>query len=446
MALIAALKRLISAPKATPATRRLKFTPHQVARMAEYQKWTRADLIRRIFELEGKDPSAASGTVPDMPAKPSKTKRFETYDIGKYPVRKIALRFSYLGWNYGGLAVQLEDTPSPTIEGTILSAMQRCRLIPEGVTLGDLDFSRCGRTDKGVSAFSQVIALNVRSKMSPEDQKDPANDNKELNYIHILNQLLPPDIRVYSVALRLPEDFDARFSCEYRHYRYFFHKGDLDLDLMREAAKLYLGEHDYRNFCKVDGSKQLAHHNRVMLEADIEQLSDDIYYFNLKGRAFLWHQVRCMMAVLFLVGQKLEKPSVVTDLLDPHKYPGRPVYDMAHDVPLVLYDCTFKEDIEWITPNPTPQERMENSNFKQWHDVMLQSTLSLAMMKHLAERTGSERTFPRAEDGDSDRVAVVNGSGSFVRKIPYVPISKRNMLDTPDVTNEKWRKRKESTK
>lgn len=441
MALIAALKRLIYAPK---ATRQLKFTPHQVTRMAEYQKWTRADLIKRIFELEGKDPSTAQNSMPDPPVKSSKAKRHESYDISRHPVRKIALRFSYLGWNYGGLAIQHEDTPLPTIEGTILSAMQRCRLIPEAASLFDIDFSRCGRTDRGVSAFSQVIALNVRSKLSPEEQKDPANDNKELNYIHILNQLLPPDIRVYSVALRLPEGFDARFSCEYRHYRYFFHKGDLDIDLMREAAKLYLGEHDFRSFCKVDGSKQLQHHDRVMLEADITQLSGDIYYFNLKGRAFLWHQVRCMMAILFLVGQKLEKPSIVTDLLNPQKYPGRPVYDMAHDVPLVLYDCTFKEPIEWITPNAMPQERMENSNFKHWHEYMLQSTLSLAMMQHLAERTGSERTFPRADDG-GDKVAVINGAGSFSRKIPYIPIDQRKMLDTPDVVNEKWRKRKEAT-
>lgn len=413
--------------------------------MAEYQKWTRANLIKRIFELEGKDPSGSLDTEPGLPVRPSKAKRHDSYDISKRPTRKIALRFSYLGWNYGGLAVQHENTPLPTIEGTVLAAMQQCRLIPDDATLADIDYSRCGRTDRGVSAFSQVIALNVRSKLTPEEQVDPANDKKELDYIHVLNQLLPSDIRIYSVALRLPEGFDARFSCDYRHYRYFFHKGDLDIELMREAAKLYLGEHDFRNFCKVDGSKQLTHHTRSMLEADIERVSDDLYYFNLRGRAFLWHQVRCMMGVLFLVGQKLEKPSVVTDLLDIEKYPGRPIYDMAHDVPLVLYDCTFKEPIEWKTPAPMPQGRMVNSNFQHWHDAMLQGTLSMAMMQHIAERTNGERAFPRAQEPDG-RVAVINGTGNFTRKIPYTPIHKRKMLDTPDVTNEKWLKRKEAKK
>lgn len=30
----------------------------------------------------------------------------------------------------------------------------------------------------------------------------------------------------------------------------------------------------------------------------------------LKGSAFLWHQVRCMVAILFMVGQGIESPDV----------------------------------------------------------------------------------------------------------------------------------------
>ena len=36
----------------------------------------------------------------------------------------------------------------------------------------------------------------------------------------------------------------------------------------------------------------------------------EMYYFEVCGQAFLWHQVRCMMALLFLVGRKLESPEV----------------------------------------------------------------------------------------------------------------------------------------
>ena len=36
----------------------------------------------------------------------------------------------------------------------------------------------------------------------------------------------------------------------------------------------------------------------------------DLLVFEVSGTGFLWHQVRCMMAVLFLVGMGLEQPQV----------------------------------------------------------------------------------------------------------------------------------------
>lgn len=68
---------------------------------------------------------------------------------------------------------------------------------------------------------------------------------------------------------------------------------------------------------------------------------DDVplWSFNVRGTAFLWHQVRCMMAVLFLVGKGLEDPEIVARMLDLHATPRKPQYPMAPDEPLVLYTC-----------------------------------------------------------------------------------------------------------
>lgn len=46
------------------------------------------------------------------------------------------------------------------------------------------------------------------------------------------------------------------------------------------------------------------------------------------------HQVRCMVAVLFLIGEGKEQPSVVNQLLDVTNHPNRPNYDMASEVRL----------------------------------------------------------------------------------------------------------------
>lgn len=50
-----------------------------------------------------------------------------------------------------------------------------------------------------------------------------------------------------------------------------------------------------------------------------------------------------MVAVLFLVGTKKESPDVVPWLLDAKAHPRKPLYDMASELPLVLYDCAFEE-------------------------------------------------------------------------------------------------------
>ncbi|GAX72089.1 pseudouridine synthase [Saccharomyces cerevisiae] len=118
---------------------------------------------------------------------------------------------------------------------------------------------------------------------------------------------------------------------------------------MSKAASYFVGERDFRNFCKLDGSKQITNFKRTIISSKILPLSETFYCFDLIGSAFLWHQVRCMMAILFLVGQSLEVPEIVLRLTDIEKTPQRPVYEMANDIPLLLYDCKFPE-MDWQEP------------------------------------------------------------------------------------------------
>lgn len=39
---------------------------------------------------------------------------------------------------------------------------------------------------------------------------------------------------------------------------------------------------------------------------------NELWAITIKGSAFLWHQVRCMVAVLFMIGQGFESPNVST--------------------------------------------------------------------------------------------------------------------------------------
>ena len=107
-----------------------------------------------------------------------------------------------------------------------------------------------------------------------------------------------------------------------------------------------MGLHDFRNFCKMDVEKIYNFQRRIM-QADVvvehEAGEESICYLRIVGRAFLWHQIRCIAAVLFLVGRGLEETSIVTEMLNVEKYPGKPAYDLADERPLVLHDCGFQD-------------------------------------------------------------------------------------------------------
>ncbi|KAI3820029.1 hypothetical protein L1987_13885 [Smallanthus sonchifolius] len=268
---------------------------------------------------------------------------YKLNSMNHHSQRFVALKIMYFGLRFYGFASEAQM--DPTVESELFKALQKTRLV-----LGDkkdLQYSRCGRTDKGVSSVGQVVALLLRSK-----HKEPGGDTSkelvdgadegELDYVRILNGVLPDDIRVIGWC-HAPVNFSARFSCLSREYRYFFWRENLNILAMESSCKRLIGEHDFRNFCKMDAAN-VHNYKRRITSFDICPCngSDQLMFMKIKGSAFLWHQVRCMVAVLFLVGQGLESPDVIDVLLDVDKTPRKPQYKMAPEIPLVLYSCEFE--------------------------------------------------------------------------------------------------------
>ncbi|TGZ82870.1 pseudouridine synthase, partial [Ascodesmis nigricans] len=340
-----------------------------------YTDWSRDSLIARLHALESS--SKPTTTIPTKASLPQH--KSSTFDFQSHPTRHIALKFLYIGSHYNGLEYSGNAASLPTVEEVLFLALLRARLVPPLPNSTDpesvlawpgpeaINYSKCGRTDKGVSAYDQVIGLTVRSRRPAESTPGSENwddEKDELPYPTILNRLLPPTVRVLAWAPNPPENFSARFNCASRTYRYYFtnpmlsplydESGTLDIQAMQKAAAYFLGDHDFRNFCKLDASKQITNFtrhisvSRIVADTATTNVGDGtassgVYFFELRGTAFLWHQVRHMMAILFLVGQRLEAPEIVKDLLDIEKYPTKPVYQMAHEHPLVLWRCDFPE-------------------------------------------------------------------------------------------------------
>nr|XP_056716350.1 tRNA pseudouridine(38/39) synthase [Euleptes europaea] len=359
-------------------------------------------LLKRVQELEDTVQSlqekllerkVTTGTEKAPPTAGKTKKRLQRpFDFSAYSRRHVALKIAYLGWEYQGFASQ-ENTTN-TIEEKLFESLSKTRLVESRQTS---NYHRCGRTDKGVSAFGQVISLDLRSNLSEKTvaepgitTKDKASDtSEEIHYTHILNRVLPPDIRVLAWAPVDP-NFSARFNCLKRTYRYFFPCGDLDVAVMNTAAQRFVGTHDFRNLCKMDVANGVTNFQRTILNAEVQPVDREIpmqqnpfqmYQFEVTGQAFLYHQVRCMMAILFLIGQRMEKPEIIDELLDIENNPRKPQYSMAVEFPLVLYDCKF-ENIHWIYDREVQEFNVTHLQ-RLWTNHAVKSHMLYSMLQGL---------------------------------------------------------------
>lgn len=237
---------------------------------------------------------------------------------------------------------------------------------------------------------------------------------KELPYVQILNSLLPDEIRVLSWA-PVNVDFDARFSCTYRKYKYFFPGADLNIELMNTAAKKLQGHHDFRNFCKMDVANGVMQFQRNITSFVVRRLEKDecisareldgeeregggyeMCEAVICGSAFLWHQVRCMMSVLIMIGQELEKPEIIEWLLDVSSCPQRPQYNMALEFPLVLYDCVF-EGVSWEF-EPSNINALNKHLQRLWSVHSVRATMVKELL-NLVNGTAPEKTVSSSSPG-----------------------------------------------
>ena len=200
-------------------------------------------------------------------------------------------------------------------------------------------------------------------------------EKTEFDYVAMLNRHLPTTIRVLSYH-PVPLPFSARFSCHRRTYHYLFYRDGLDIDRMRTAGSLLCGKHDFRNFCTYDVTA-VTHFIRRIHRVDILPESEAaaasgtaaavavadgasggsgggseleevvrrnaMWRVEVEGKGFLYHQVRCMVSVLFAIGRHEEPVELIPRLLDIGQTPHKPAYRMASEKGLILQHSRYDE-------------------------------------------------------------------------------------------------------
>ena len=246
--------------------------------------------------------------------------------------------------------------------GQVISLALRCK----NVGMGSIDPASASETPhyerrdhSNQDTSTEEMDLDVEAfEVAKFDLGAPVwneHDFDELDYPTILNRVLPEDIQITGWAA-VPANYSSRFHCLYREYKYFFFADNLNIAAMREAclfliflflnvAKDFIGSHDFRNFAKADHVNVRIMRRRID-RLDISSLKDalpslidintpvaglhtvehpdNLMVVTIRGSSFLWHQVRCMMSVLYMIGKGQEDISVVRQMLDLEKFPLKP--------------------------------------------------------------------------------------------------------------------------
>lgn len=221
-------------------------------------------------------------------------------------MRNIRLKVSYEGTRYQGW--QKQETSDNTIQGKLEKLISR--MCGEEIAV-----QGSGRTDAGVHALGQIVNFHTSCEMPLPDM------------LQYMNQYLPEDIAVTEID-EVAERFHSRLNATGKKYCYrvwnssipnvfwrrYTHTVEekLEVDAMKQAAKYFLGEHDFKAFTSTKKGKK----STVRRIDAIDIVCDgDLLTFTFRGNGFLYHMIRILVGTLLEVGQGERMPDSIPEIL-----------------------------------------------------------------------------------------------------------------------------------
>ncbi len=205
------------------------------------------------------------------------------------------ITISYDGTAYSGFQVQANAN-------TVQAELERALAV---IYKAPVRINGAGRTDAGVHARGQVA--NFSAPFIIDSDQLP----------HALNCLLPDDI-VVAAAHEAGDGFHARFDAVGKVYSYSIDRAlqpqvlrrlyswhmpePLNLDQLREAARLFEGTHDFRVF-QAAGTTITDTVRTIYAVSVSENVKDQILTFTFEGRGFLYRMVRMITGTLIRAGK-----------------------------------------------------------------------------------------------------------------------------------------------
>jgi tRNA pseudouridine38-40 synthase len=216
-----------------------------------------------------------------------------------------ALGLSYRGTAYRGWQSQADG-------GSVQDAVERAL---SALANAPVTTVCAGRTDAGVHALNQVVHFDAPVR------------REAFSWVRGTNSHLPRDIAV-QWSQPVPDDFHARYQARGRRYRYVLLQSvvrpslesglvgwvfePLQLEAMRSAAAILIGEHDFSSFRSSEC--QAASPVKTLRAITIDQRGA-YWRFEFDASAYLHHMVRNLMGCLLAVGSGRRPADWLHDVL-----------------------------------------------------------------------------------------------------------------------------------
>lgn len=235
-------------------------------------------------------------------------------------MKRYAICLGYLPTlDYSGFNNQLHDPRN--IFTLVMTALKKARLIDPEL---DPQLRFASRTDRGVGAINQVIALNAKQKPILSE----------------INSYLPDSIRALSLT-DVSSDFHPRRDAKLRTYSYFLTiDEDFNLSFAREILELFVGRHDFHNFAKRDTVKEINTIKDIN-KVNIFIVGELTYQIRLSSRSFLWQQIRRIVGHLIEVSSGHHDLEYTHQLLSPKPAEFKPA--AAPPENLILENIQYPE-------------------------------------------------------------------------------------------------------
>lgn len=221
-------------------------------------------------------------------------------------MKNYCLKVAYDGTRFSGFQKQ----------GNTENTIQRVLEDVFSDILGEsIEVIASGRTDLGVHAIGQIINFKTNSEVSKDKILKFAN--KELSGDIVCKSIEEVDIRFHARYNAVKKKYlykidNGNFPNPFiRKYAYFY-EGKVDIEKMRVAAKLFIGEQDFKAFSADKRKKKST--IRTIYDVQVNRNEDDINIV-IEGNGFLYNMVRIISGTLLEVGIGKMEASNVTDII-----------------------------------------------------------------------------------------------------------------------------------